>query len=230
MNNKYNLVWPLIAIGAIIFGVSMNKVKDRKVSNTKFSLETKITKDTSIFNKALKKPSFICSPQALKRFDAWIDSTLEESAKDSTNSIIVDKTDYTLYLIKNGKVDSQYNIELGFNSFDDKQRQGDGCTPEGMYKVQRKLPPGTTSFYKAFLINYPTKEQRLEGKTGGLIEIHGSGSGNKGNGSGYNWTLGCMATSNENIDKIFPYIEEGDRVTIVRYTTKDLGSKNQALR
>lgn len=156
------------------------------------------------------------SKDELKKFDQWVDSTLKESEIKKTNSIIVNKLKKELYLIKNGEIHSEYPLDLGFNPIEDKQKEGDGCTPEGMYAVERKLPIGTTNFYKAFLINYPNKQDKVKGKTGGLIEIHGHG------GLGFNWTLGCMALSNEDMDKIFPYINEGDRITIVRETTRNL--------
>ena len=155
----------------------------------------------------------------LTKYNLWVDSTLNESKVNNSNSIIVNKERRKLYLIKNGKIDSEYNVDLGFNPYADKQAEGDGCTPEGMYIVEKKLPPGSTNFYKAFLINYPNKEDKAKGKTGGLIEIHGYG------GKGYDWTLGCISPSNEDMDKIFPYIEKGDRITIIKRTTKELSKQ-----
>lgn len=155
----------------------------------------------------------------LNRYNLWVDSTLNESKANNSNSIIVNKEKRKLYLIRNGEVNSEYNVDLGFNPYEDKQVEGDGCTPEGMYIVEKKLPPGSTNFYKAFLINYPNKEDKAKGKTGGLIEIHGYG------GKGYDWTLGCISPSNEDMDKIFPYIEQGDRITIIKNTSKQLSKQ-----
>ncbi len=158
----------------------------------------------------------------LDKFNYWVDSTLRESAENNSNAIIIDKSDYTLYLIKNGKTHLKYNVELGLNFNKDKQRQGDGRTPEGMYNVAQKKDIGQTDFYRAFLINYPNLEDKSKGKTGGAIEVHGSGSGKKPEEGGYKWTLGCIAMSNWDLDSIFPYIEEKDRITIVKYTTRNL--------
>lgn len=160
------------------------------------------------------------SEEELKKFNKWIDLTLLESKKLNKNSIIIDKSDYSLYLIKKGEINSRYNIELGFSPYEDKQVEGDGRTPEGMYSITLKRDRGQTSFYRAFLIDYPNAEDKKKGKTGGLIEIHGAGSGEKGNGIGDNWTLGCAAMSNKDIDEIFSEIKEKDRVTIVRYTDR----------
>lgn len=221
MKIKYDYVLPVSLIAGIIFGVYVPLLKPEKAikySSNKNSLENTLI-NTTLEKAKEDKPVFHYTPEELIKFDTWIDSTLAQSARDSSNSIIVNKKERLLYLIKNGKVDSKYPIDLGFNPYDDKQVEGDGCTPEGRYLVEKKLHGGNTNFYKAFLINYPNEEDRKKGKTGGLIEIHGEGL------KGSDWTLGCMAPSNENMDKIFPFINEGDKVTIVRHTSKELLSK-----
>ena len=82
----------------------------------------------------------------LKRFNKMVGYTLQESKADNKNAIIVDKAAYTLYLIENGELHSKYPIGLGFNPYDDKQKEGDGCTPEGFYEVMRKKDRGQTLF------------------------------------------------------------------------------------
>ena len=133
-------------------------------------------------------------------------------------------------------------------SWFDKKQAKDECTPEGdFYIAEKKL---WSTYYKALLISYPSIEDAERGletklidkntcdqiveaiknkktpnqytRLGGLMEIHGNGSGKPGDNGGYNWTLGCIALSNEDIDKIFLCINEGDRVTIVRYTNIEL--------
>lgn len=187
---------------------------------------TKISLEKMLINSSENKPKdethvpLDYSPELLNKYNSWIDSTLIESVKNKCNSLVVDKTGKALYLIKSGKVDSKYAIELGYNPLDDKQESLDGCTPEGMYKVEKKLSPPNTNFYKAFLINYPNEEDKAKGKTGNLIEVHGGGE------QGFNWTLGCVALSNKDIDKVFPHINKEDRITIVKYTSRNLFPKN----
>ncbi len=205
-------LWKKLLMTGIVLGAIPMINSEKRGENSSGNLE-KITAEYSL-NELKDKPSFEYSQEELNRFDAWIDSTLMESARDSSNSIIVNKTEKTLYLIKNGKVDSEYAIDLGGLSFEDKQKEGDGRTPEGRYIVKEKIP--TSLFNKAFLINYPNPEDKAKGKTGGAIEIHGRG------GQGYNWTLGCMAPSDEDMDKLYPHIKKGSRVTIVRCTSRDL--------
>ena len=160
------------------------------------------------------------SYEDLKKFDEHVNWTIKDSKENNKNSIIIDKSEYTLYLIKAGEVDSKFPIELGSNPFEDKFLRGDGCTPEGIYNISWKRDIGQTIFYRAFLLNYPNEEDKTKNKTGSHVEIHGNGSGKSGNKDGSNWTLGCIALSNEDIDLIFPYINDRDKVTIVRYTSK----------
>jgi len=211
------LLKKLLVAGLVLGGtfLSTNKTSELLITRSKMSLEESARLIVDSHIAGLHK-LYKFSDEELNKFDAWIDSTLVESARDSSNSIIVNKTEKILYLIKNGKVDSEYAIDLGGNSYEDKQKEGDFCTPEGRYVVKQKLYPESTSFYKAFLIDYPNKEDKIKGKTGGAIEIHGKG------GQGYNWTHGCMASSNEDMDKLFQYINKGDMITIVRCTSKDL--------
>jgi murein L,D-transpeptidase YafK len=167
----------------------------------------------------------------LKKYKIWTNETIEHSRKDKTYAVIVDKANYSLDLYKNGELVKTYPIELGFNPYDDKMMRGDYSTPEGKYKVKRILDKGQSSFYKAFLIDYPNKKNwRMFNKRkrkglvpkkasiGGSIEIHGSGSGEGKEGS--NWTLGCMALSDKDIDEFFPYIQAGNWITIVKYGTR----------
>jgi hypothetical protein len=158
----------------------------------------------------------------LQTYNRWVANTVEQSRHNNSFAIIIDKSAYTLYLIENGKLHSKYPIELGGNPYDDKQRRGDQCTPEGMYEVSWKRDKGQTVFYRAFLLNYPNFDDKRNGKTGSHIEIHGEGTGEAGNKGGYNWTLGCIAMSNADIDRIFPFLQEGSPVTIVKYTNIDL--------
>ena len=158
----------------------------------------------------------------LAKYNQWVDSTLNESKTQSKNSIIVDKSKNKLYLVKNGGIDSEYLIYLGFNPHDDKKEQEDGCTPEGMYFIESKKGLGKTRYHKAFVINYPNKLDLEMGKTGSLIEIHGLSEIWKDERLKFNWTDGCIALSNENMEKLFLYLNKGDKITIVKYTDFNL--------
>ena len=58
-----------------------------------------------------------------------------------------------------------------------------------------------------------------------MIEIHGSGSGSSVNYGGSNWTFGCIALSDEDIDEIFDYINKDDKIIVIKYTSINLDKK-----
>jgi murein L,D-transpeptidase YafK len=112
--------------------------------------------------------------------------------------------------------------ELGTNWTADKSRSGDAATPEGRYKVVQKKGAGHSIYYKALLLDYPNAEDRAafarakrrgeiprDATPGGLIEIHGDG------GKGRDWTRGCVAVSNDDMDDVFRRAKVGTPVTIV---------------
>ncbi|MCD6119678.1 L,D-transpeptidase family protein [bacterium] len=169
-------------------------------------------------------------PEEISMYDEWVKKTLDNSKENNSYAIIVDKFAYRLYLAKTGKIIESYPIELGFNPTDDKQMEGDGTTPEGFYKVVEKRGIGQTRFYKGFLLNYPNELDKEEFKDlkasgqipadasiGGMILIHGCGSGKPGNDGGMNWTLGCVSLSDEDVDSIFSHVNLGTPVTIVKF-------------
>jgi murein L,D-transpeptidase YafK len=161
------------------------------------------------------------------QYQEWIESALENSMKKGY-SIIVDKSLYRLFLVERGKVHSIYPIELGWDTLQDKVMQGDGRTPEGIFKVLVKKDEGQTHYHKAFLIDYPTKRHRnvyerlrragsipIDKDIGGDIEVHGSGTGWPGNSGGKNWTAGCIALSDRDMDALFAYVRQGTSIVIV---------------
>jgi murein L,D-transpeptidase YafK len=170
------------------------------------------------------------SDEDLTRFLAMIEQTVRGTIAGDNHAIIIDKAEYKLFLIKNGVVLSSYPIELGHNPFENKRMEGDACTPEGFYRVTWKRDIGNTVFYRALFLDYPNQEnrerfmQRVESGEvpssagiGGSIEIHGCGSGKPGNAGGWNWTLGCIALSNYDMDELFESVPLLCPVTIVRY-------------
>lgn len=149
-------------------------------------------------------------------------STIDKSRKNKSTAIIVDKFSRQCMVYNSGKLKHTFTIELGPNWMTDKQLKGDKATPEGYYKVVRKIKHPNTKYHKALLINYPNdkdlrrfekaKKQKLIPKNadiGGLIEIHGHGD------KGADWTNGCVALKNEEMDIIYREALEGTMVTIV---------------
>ena len=157
----------------------------------------------------------------LSKWRRWVDETIEWSRKNNANAIVVDKFAHRLYVYHGGKLKKEFNAELGPYWIGAKQYRGDKATPEGKYHVTKKKSHRETKYYKALLINYPNEDDKAryeagvrKGKIprrgiGNLIEIHGDG------GKGMNWTDGCVALTNNEMDRLFEMCGPGTPVTIV---------------
>jgi L,D-peptidoglycan transpeptidase YkuD (ErfK/YbiS/YcfS/YnhG family) len=152
----------------------------------------------------------------------WADRTIRESRQNQSYSIIIDKYSRKCLVYYAGIKKYEYTVELGKNWAGDKRVKGDKATPEGMYKIIRKFGNNKTKYHKALLIDYPNETDREEfrmeiargtlprsAKIGNLIELHGDG------GRGVDWTEGCVALTDSEIDVIFKIAKEGTPVTIV---------------
>jgi hypothetical protein len=152
----------------------------------------------------------------------WADETIDWSKDNHGTALLVDKLAHRLYVYQNGKVTRDFQIELGINWMGDKRYRGDKATPEGRYHITKKKNHRETKYYKALLINYPNDEDReaytrevkrgtvsRRSSIGNIIEFHGEG------GRGINWTEGCIALTNDEIDKLFDLTTIGTPVTIV---------------
>jgi len=149
-------------------------------------------------------------------------ATIRLSAQNNCYVFIVDKIKHKGYLYYNGKLSKEYDVEFGRNWIGDKHFAGDKATPEGMYKIIKKKANGDSGYHKALLINYPNEadyatfnNRKRQGQLsknshiGGLIEIHGNG------GKGDDWTAGCVALTDADIDDLFSHVSVGTPITIV---------------
>lgn len=160
------------------------------------------------------------------KWKTWTDATIRDSRKNANYSIIIDKFSRKLTVYLKGVKRYEFSAELGKNWVGDKRVKGDNATPEGMYRVTKKLDLNKTKYHRALLLDYPNsgdlarfKADVASGalpksaKIGGLIEIHGDG------GKGVDWTEGCVALTNEEMDVVFRITKIGTPVTIVGSTT-----------
>ncbi len=122
-----------------------------------------------------------------------------------------------LYLMHHGEVLESYRIRLGFAPLGHKRVEGDGRTPEGEYLIDRKNP--NSSFHLSVGISYPNRNDvaaaRALGRSpGGDIFIHGAPRpGSRANGD-EDWTAGCIAVTNREIEEIFAMVNLGTPITI----------------
>jgi L,D-peptidoglycan transpeptidase YkuD (ErfK/YbiS/YcfS/YnhG family) len=160
--------------------------------------------------------------EQIGRWRRWIDETIRRSRSTGATAIIVYKEKNLVTLYDGGKPVRSYAADMGQNAIRAKLRAGDNATPEGRYRIIAKKGAGESKYYKALLLDYPNQDdrQRLESARraglvargaapGGLIEIHGHG------GRGLDWTNGCVALSDREMDDIFSRVSVGTPVTIV---------------
>jgi murein L,D-transpeptidase YafK len=114
-----------------------------------------------------------------------------------------------MYLIQDGKIIKEYKVSFGANPKWHKEQEGDERTPEGKYILDYKK--SDSSFYKAIHVSYPNEEDIAKAKRkkvnpGGQIMIHGQKNGRNWLSfivQKFNWTNGCIAVTNEEMDEIW---------------------------
>jgi L,D-peptidoglycan transpeptidase YkuD (ErfK/YbiS/YcfS/YnhG family) len=206
-------------------GTNLDLARDLLIRQHHAEAESLLQKTNSLLTELDKRYGSYRN-QSAARLEHWranVRETKEHSRATGQAAIIVDKTAHKLHLVQNGRVTRTYPCDLGYSSASEKQLSGDGATPEGMYKVTEVRQ--RSQYYKALLLNYPNnsdrerfKQNQREGniprraRIGGLIEIHGDG------GLGKDWTEGCVAVSNTQMDELMRHAFKGMWVTIVRMT------------
>jgi murein L,D-transpeptidase YafK len=136
---------------------------------------------------------------------------------DEITGILIKKGEGEMLLLSNGRKVREYDIDLGFAPTGDKKMQGDGKTPEGTYYIDRKNPQ--SNFYLSLGISYPNEHDRAEARAlgvdpGGDIFIHGQGRYGQGK-SGTDWTWGCIAVTDIEMQEVFALVDVGTPVTIL---------------
>lgn len=171
---------------------------------------------------ALAAAGRYASPAQLADWRRWIDEARSWSRSSGRPAIVVLKEKNLLTLLRRGEAVRSYRAEVGANALGAKTRLGDRATPEGRYRVVGKKDRGFSRYYRALVLDYPNDVDRRRfaaerrsghippgAGIGGLIEIHGEG------GRGRNWTDGCVALANADMDDLYDRVGIGTLVTIV---------------
>jgi len=147
--------------------------------------------------------------------------------------IVIFKEQRLLQLFSGDDLVREYHIGLGFEPVADKRREGDGATPEGSYRICIKNPQ--SQFYLSLGLDYPNLSDAVVGRQegvispseenaiaeaiqhqhcppwntalGGEIFIHGRGSSS-------DWTLGCVALDDEDMQELYDAVNVGTNVEI----------------
>jgi murein L,D-transpeptidase YafK len=136
------------------------------------------------------------------------------------DSVVVEKKARRLTLYSRGEAMRVYRVALGKNPVGDKVRQGDNRTPEGLFRIDHRNP--NSKFYLALHISYPdsahqARAAKLGVAPGGDIMIHGLPAWASKAGPSHrqdDWTEGCVALTNQEIEEIWSVVPVGTRVHI----------------
>jgi murein L,D-transpeptidase YafK len=138
------------------------------------------------------------------------------------DSILVVKKYRHMYVFNKGKLLKVYNVSLGTVPIGHKHFQGDFKTPEGLYRIVHKNP--YSQAHKSLAISYPNDNDRRYAKkhgkpTGGDVMIHGLWNGwsddDETDYSKEDWTWGCIAVKNLEIDELYDQVILGCPINIL---------------
>ncbi len=151
-------------------------------------------------------------------------SALNVSAMDllKADRVLVKKAERKLILLKDGEVFRDYDIALGDSPMGHKQFEGDERTPEGRYTLDWRN--SKSKFYRSIHISYPNRQDQkfavAQGRSpGGMIMIHGQPNNSSDAISAWvldqmDWTDGCIAVKNDEMDEIWAAIDNGTPIEI----------------
>ncbi len=136
------------------------------------------------------------------------------------NRIVVEKSARKLSVVANSKTLKSYGVALGRSPVGAKQQEGDNKTPEGVYKVDGRNPQ--SNFHLALHVSYPSDEDKRRAAEQGVpagfdIMIHGIQNGRGWIGAFHrlnDWTAGCIAVTDEEIEELWRITPDGTMVEI----------------
>lgn len=132
--------------------------------------------------------------------------------------IVVEKAARRMVLVQNGTVVREYRVALGFSPEGDKAQQGDGRTPEGIFRIDRRND--RSAYHLSLGLDYPQPADRARAAAGGYdpggdIMIHGQPNAlPDGTVLRGDWTAGCIAVSNAEMREIWAATDAGTVVEI----------------
>lgn len=147
-----------------------------------------------------------CAPSKFRRYNG-----------PEVTRVEVHKAARQMYLLHHDRVLKAYEIGLGANPEGHKQFEGDSRTPEGVYYIDRRNP--NSNFHLSIGISYPNPADRefakAQGKSpGGDIFIHGRDGKHNNRGRGKDWTDGCIAVTDREMEDIYAMVRIGTPIYI----------------
>lgn len=190
-----------------------------------------------IHNVILKDEKIAAQKAALERFRQALESKTDQVAElketiaaleakvfavrmEPVDKVLIEKQARQLTLLAKGEVVKTYTIALGGNPVGPKEREGDNKTPEGIYFIDSRN--GNSGYHLSLHISYPNAQDNLRARElgvrpGGDIMIHGMKNGFSPIGASHaesDWTQGCIAVTNQEMEEIYTLVPDGTLVEI----------------
>lgn len=137
----------------------------------------------------------------------------------TVDRIVINKSDRQLTVFAQGEAIKTYRIALGFAPEGDKAREGDGKTPEGTFRINRRN--NQSKYHLSLGIDYPQPDdmeraRRAGVSPGGDIFIHGQPNSLPDNMMvPGDWTAGCIAVTNAEIRELWDHVPMGTEVVVI---------------
>ena len=203
----------------MIFSIRNVALKDTTIAAQQVQIETLQHKVQG------KENEIVTLQKTIEAFEKKIEA-LEKKIfayaiqKGSVDRILIEKSTRRLMLISQGEVLKSYKIALGGNPIGPKERQGDNKTPEGTYVIDARNKD--SRYHLSLRISYPNERDKKRAKElgvspGGDIMIHGIKNGFSWVGdahTGVDWTKGCIAVTDQEIEEIDKAAPNGTIVEI----------------
>jgi L,D-peptidoglycan transpeptidase YkuD (ErfK/YbiS/YcfS/YnhG family) len=139
---------------------------------------------------------------------------------EPADKVLIEKEARRLTLLSMGEVIKIYKIAIGGNPIGPKEKRGDNKTPEGTYIIDSRN--SESDYHLSLHISYPNERDKMRAKElgvspGGDIMIHGIKNGYTWTGAShkeFDWTKGCIAVTNDEMEEIYKLVPNGTIVEI----------------
>ena len=201
----------------MIFQINNVLIKDEIIATQQRQIETSRQETRS------RKNEIMTLQEKIEPLEQKIE-TLEQKVfalrTEPADKVLIEKKERRLTLLSRGEVIKTYKIALGGNPVGPKERQGDNKTPEGTYIIDSRN--NNSGYHLSLHISYPNEKDKQRAKElgvspGGDIMIHGIKNGFSWVGASHaevDWTEGCIAVTNQEMEEIYQFVPNGTIVEI----------------
>jgi L,D-peptidoglycan transpeptidase YkuD (ErfK/YbiS/YcfS/YnhG family) len=196
----------------MIFSINNVAIKDKTITTQQAQIETLRQAVKSRENEIIAMQDKV---EALKQ------KVFAYALKNgSADKIVIEKKARQLMLVSKGEVIKTYKIALGGDPVGPKEREGDNKTPEGTYIIDSRNKD--SHYHRSLHISYPNERDKKRARElgvspGGNIMLHGIKKGFSWVGDAHtevDWTKGCIAVTDEEIEEIEKLAPDGTVVQI----------------